>query len=67
MSGPTSGHLLARLFDARGASVATIADRVVGAGALALPLDEGALPSGAYTLVVTLDSRSVSTPVTIVR
>jgi photosystem II stability/assembly factor-like uncharacterized protein len=67
MSVPTSGHLLARLFDARGAIVATIADRVVGAGALALPLDEGALPSGAYTLVVTLDSRSVSTPVTIVR
>lgn len=64
---PSNGHLTARLYDSRGALTATLIDRTVAAGALSLPLDADSRSSGVYTLVVTLNGRTVSTRVAIAR
>jgi len=67
MTIPHAGHLTARLVDATGSVAATLVDAPETAGPRSYTLDAGALPSGTYTLVVTLDGRTVSSRVSIVR
>ena len=67
MTIPHAGHLTARLVDANGSVAATLVDAPETAGPRSYTLDAGALPSGTYTLVVTLDGRTVSSRVSIVR
>lgn len=67
MTLPRAGHLSVRLLDARGALASTLIDGPTDAGPRTLTLDAASLPAGAYTLVVTLDDRTVSSRITVVR
>jgi photosystem II stability/assembly factor-like uncharacterized protein len=67
MTLPSAGHLSARVVDARGTIVATLVDAQTAAGPRSFALDATTLPAGAYTLVVSLDGRTASTRLSVVR